>query len=112
MPSERERIAKAWRIRVKTPNIRRHGRDDRKEERTVNALVRTLHPFGPDKYATEDGWLMRREHGETPNGNPIAGRWVLRNERGEWVDVDQYRSDLAERNSMAFAFSPNAQGQS
>lgn len=70
-------------------------------------LVRTLHPFGQDKYATEDGWLMRREHGETPNGNPIAGRWVLRNERGELVDFDKYRSDLAERNGLAIAVSPN-----
>ena len=73
----------------------------------MNAMVRTLHHFGHDKYATEDGWMMRREHGETPNGNPIAGRWVLRDQRGEWVDFDQYRSDLAERNGMAFAFSPN-----
>ncbi len=74
----------------------------------MNAMVRILHPFGADKYATQDGWLMRREYGETPNGNLVAGRWVLRNERGEWVDFDQYRSDLAERNGLEFAFSPNA----
>jgi hypothetical protein len=76
----------------------------------VNALVRTMHPFGHDKYATEDGWIMRREFGETPNGNPVAGRWVLRNARGEWVDFDKYSSDLAERNNMRFAFErPNAE---
>lgn len=66
-------------------------------------IVRTFHPLGTDTY-TSDGWLMRREYGNTPNGNPVDGRWVLRNERGEWVDFDKYRNDLAERNNIVLAF--------
>ena len=78
---------------------------------TVEGVVRFLHPFDQDKYATEDGWMMRREYGETPNGNPVAGRWVLRNQRGEWIDFDKYSSDLAERNDLRFAFhKPNPDG--
>ena len=71
---------------------------------TMQNVVRFLHPFGPDKYATQDGWMMQREYGDTPNGNHVAGRWVLRNHLGDWVDFDKYRSDLAERNDLRFAF--------
>lgn len=49
------------------------------------------------EYKCDDGSVMRREEGLTPNGNRINGRWVLRTPTGEWVDVDQYHSDLAER---------------
>ena len=40
--------------------------------------------------------MMRERTGESPNGNPFNGRWVLRVD-GEYIDHDQYRSDLAER---------------
>ena len=47
---------------------------------------------------------MQREHdGTTPAGNPIGGRWVLRDADGVWIDLDQYRTDLAERNSLTFS---------
>lgn len=48
-----------------------------------------------DIYTSEDGHVMKREEGLTPNGNPINGRWVLRSPDGSWVDVDTYRIDLA-----------------
>ena len=70
----------------------------------MNTLIRTLHFSAPNKYVSEDGWFMCREYGKTPNRNPVAGRWVLRNECDKWVDFDKYRSDLAERNRLCFAF--------
>lgn len=39
----------------------------------------------------------KREYGETPNGNPIAGRWVVRDSDGKFIDVDKYRNDLQSR---------------
>lgn len=48
-------------------------------------------------YRSENGSVtLGREHGETPNGSLIDGRWVLR-ALGVYVDVDRYRFDLAER---------------
>ncbi len=49
-----------------------------------------------------DGMIMKREHGKTPNGDEIDGRWVLRMDDGTWIDFDQYRHDLAERNGIIF----------
>lgn len=55
----------------------------------------------PDtEYRSKDGFTMRRENGKTPNGNPIQWKWVLRDKNGQWIDFDQYRSDLAERNGF------------
>lgn len=51
-------------------------------------------------YEGEGGLRMEREHGLTPNGNPMGGRWVLRDKDGKLVDFDQYRNDLAERNDL------------
>lgn len=48
------------------------------------------------KYTGEQ-FTLAREHGKTPNGNELNGRWVLRDAKGEWVDFDQYRHDLAAR---------------
>lgn len=48
-----------------------------------------------DEYRAEDGSRLKREYGETPNGTPINGRWVLRGPDGEWIDFDQYRHDIA-----------------
>jgi hypothetical protein len=56
-----------------------------------------------ERYESADGFVMQREEGETPNGNKIFGRWVLRDPNGNWVDFDQYRHDLAERYGF-FAF--------
>ena len=53
-----------------------------------------------DEYRSGIGHVMRREQGTTPNGNPIGGRWVLRAPDGAWIDVDQYRHDLAPRHGF------------
>ncbi len=52
-------------------------------------------------YVGADGWMLGREwQGCSPNGNAFAGRWVLRDGTGAYVDHDQYRTDLAERNKI------------
>ena len=69
--------------------------------RKVNVLVRSMFETDENKrWASKDQWTMTREYGNTPNGNPINGRWVLRDHRGWWVDFDKYSSDLAERNNL------------
>jgi hypothetical protein len=45
------------------------------------------------------GYTLKREYGKTPNGNDLNGKWVLRI-GGVFVDFDQYRSDLIERNTL------------
>lgn len=46
-------------------------------------------------------YTLQREHtGETPNGNPLSGHWVLRNKVGDFLDVDAYRNDIAERHNL------------
>jgi hypothetical protein len=54
----------------------------------------------PKRYESEDGYVMQREQGKTPNGNEIGGRWVLRDPLGNMVEIDQYRNDLAERHHL------------
>lgn len=52
-------------------------------------------------YSSPTGLTVARERDTlTPNGNPMAGRWALRDSAGVLVDFDQYRNDLAERNSL------------
>jgi len=58
----------------------------------------------PEVYQSDSGLTARREQGLTPNGNPVGGRWVLRDERGTWIDVDQYRHDLWARNGLKPAY--------
>jgi hypothetical protein len=55
-------------------------------------------------YESECGWKMARENGDTPNGNPLNGYWVLRNPAGEFIDYDRYRSDLMSRNAVKYYF--------
>lgn len=53
---------------------------------------------GDSVYVWANDWSMRREVGGiTPNGNETGHFWVLRNPRGEFVDYDQYRFDIAPR---------------
>lgn len=60
---------------------------------------------GSEVYKAENGYTMRREYtGLTPNGNPMSGRWVLRNAAGELVDFHQYRHDLLEHNNFRPAY--------
>jgi hypothetical protein len=41
-------------------------------------------------------FTLARENGETPNGNPLNGRWVLRDANGTMLGFEQYRNDLME----------------
>lgn len=64
-----------------------------------------MREVGPEVLRTESGFEMKREHGTaSPNGNPINGRWVLRDPAGNFVDFDQYRHDLIERNGFRTAY--------
>lgn len=52
----------------------------------------------PTLYRFDNGYSMAREFdSQTPNGNPLRGRWALRSLDGNLVGFDTYRSDLAER---------------
>lgn len=46
------------------------------------------------------GHTLGREDGETPQGNPMAGRWVLRGPTGSMIDYDQYRNDLEQKHNL------------
>lgn len=54
----------------------------------------------------EDGWKSEKHSVErewashTPNGNPMSGRWVLRNKYGIMIDFDTYVNDLADRHGL------------
>lgn len=64
-----------------------------------------MHEVHPEVLRTASGFEMRREYGsKTPNGNPINGRWVLRDPSGNFVDVDQYRHDVISRNGFRTAY--------
>lgn len=63
----------------------------------LDRKVRNMRKITEDHYQADDGVKMRREYGSTTNGNPMDGRWVLRNEKGEMVDFDEYRHDLEDR---------------
>lgn len=65
--------------------------------------LRKMRGTSEDNAIGNDGYRMQREYGETPNGNPIGGRWVLRGPNAEWVDVDQYRHDLLARHGFEAA---------
>lgn len=54
----------------------------------------------PEVYRSTSGFTACREDGLTPSGNPISGRWVLRDASGTWVDFNQYRHDLFEQNGF------------
>lgn len=47
------------------------------------------------EYCGPDGTTLMREHGVTPGGNPINGRWTLRAPDGRFVRCDQYRNEIA-----------------
>lgn len=70
--------------------------------------MRKLYQIKADEYKSDDGFVMRREDGLTPNGNQIGQRWVLRNSYGHWIDIDQYRFDLAGRHDFQLIDGPIA----
>lgn len=68
------------------------------------ATAPILHQVNDDLFHADDGRRMEREYGETPNGNPLGGRWVLRSGDAEFLDFDKYRHDLAERHGLRFNY--------
>ena len=66
----------------------------------VEPSVRRMVEVRQDRYESNDGYVMQREYGKTPNGNPLNGRWVLRNASGDMVDFDRYQNDLAEHYNL------------
>ena len=65
--------------------------------------VRKMRQTSEDNYIGEDGFGMQREYGETPNGNRIGGRWVLRGPGCVWLDIDYNRHDLMSRHGFVSA---------
>lgn len=63
-------------------------------------MTTEMQEISDDEYRSADGSSLRREHGLTPNGNPMNGRWVLRSGPGGMVDFDRYRNDIAERHGL------------
>lgn len=63
-----------------------------------------MREVGPDVYRAANGFSARREEGITPDGNPVGQRWVLRDENGAWVDVNQYRHDLFEHHGLCIDY--------
>jgi hypothetical protein len=59
-----------------------------------------MHMQSDGAYRSADGLVMKRETGLTPNGNDIGNRWVLRGDRGEWIDMSTYRHDLAAAHNL------------
>ena len=51
-------------------------------------------------YSSRDGYVVQREFGLTPNENPINGRWVLRDAKGNWIDFHRSLNDLMEHNNL------------
>jgi hypothetical protein len=47
-----------------------------------------------------DAGFLSREYGKSPNGNPFGGWWVLRDHLHQYIDHDQFRTDLAERHKL------------
>lgn len=65
--------------------------------------VNTIVEVDFEVYRSAGGLTARREYGLTPNGNPVGGRFVLRDADGKWIDFDQYRHDLFEHNGLKLA---------
>jgi hypothetical protein len=65
-----------------------------------------LQHVGPSLYISSCGLTLQREYNTSiPDGRPVAGRWVLRDAQGVFVDFDHYINDLAERNKLDFEYS-------
>ena len=52
-----------------------------------------------DLYASTCGLTLAREYGKHQTTN-LEGCWVLRDSSNNFIDYDQYRSDLVERNTL------------
>jgi len=43
---------------------------------------------------------VTREYGLTVDGIDIGGRWVYRNDQGDFISLHKYRNDLFDRHSI------------
>jgi hypothetical protein len=63
-----------------------------------------VHPINGDAetygYSVQGGGQVRREWGQTPNGNQMAVRWVYRDGAGNLIDFNRYRHDLFEHHNL------------
>ena len=50
-----------------------------------------------EKWKSEKYSIQREWNIKTPNGNNMAGRWVIRNQYDTIIDFDQYINDIADR---------------
>lgn len=64
-----------------------------------------LPKHGDSGYTSFSGYTVQREFGQSPNGNPLNGAWVLR-KNDEYIDHDRYRNDLAERRNLVLLDEP------
>lgn len=68
------------------------------KEQLVEIIVNQL-------YRSANFQAAREYDGHTPNGNRFNGRWVLRSlPDGNYIDFDQYRSDLVERHNLELTY--------
>jgi len=67
---------------------------------TASPTYTDMHAVSATEYRAEDGTVMRRSWENSPNGNPLCGRWVLLNPAGDLIDFDRYRNDLAGRHRL------------
>ena len=63
-----------------------------------------IYEIDDSSYKSDGGAMVRREYGKTPVGNDVAGRWVYRDRDGKWIDCDQFRNDLFERNGIVVGY--------
>lgn len=63
----------------------------------VERQNRVMHETGKDAYLAGTGHTTSREY-------LVGWRWVLRSPSGEYLDVDQYRHDLFDRNGFFTAY--------
>jgi len=70
----------------------------------MTSTKNVMQQVNEDLYHSLNGYQAQIEYGFTPNGDSIGGRWVLRDEDSNWIDVDQYRHDLFERNGFKTSY--------
>lgn len=63
-------------------------------------MIYVIYNEDTDTYTCDEYIINRDWHGLTPQGNPMGGRWVLKDLDGKYLDHDRYRNDLFERNSL------------
>lgn len=78
---------------------------DDKDLNQLTAKQEPVRAFEVDdhyRYTRNDvQFVIAREYGQSPEGNPLMGAWVIRNYfTGDYIDHDRHRTDLAERHAI------------